>query len=332
MDAFGGKWQKDPAKFRGILKVKENQMQKKIYAPWSLFGIGPLVENFPFQIVPCPTGSSLAFVFNVIFCPCRLWDSSPLKIRKSPFSISWNRQGESQAGVSHPAALRKVTMQQPVVLSLQWLYFLGTSKTWGRFKSILNISLIVQMCGSTITWYCFRFSWKGWGLTGWVGLGFPKKKLADCDSWILGLCIKPQHLNHVNDANMGPTLFLQKAPWFLKNRNRRFRITKPAPLPNDRSGSNVSVPAFRRDLFNYCDPDESGNISMEEFQAVFFGEVSAIFGGVVCVCVFFSCQILVKCLFPIFCTTSEGKINIPTLDFKHVSSRWCFSTKTNRRV
>ena len=28
--------------------------------------------------------------------------------------------------------------------------------------------------------------------------------------------------------------------------------------------AHVSI--ARRDLFNYCDPDESGNISMEEFQ------------------------------------------------------------------
>ena len=97
-----------------------------------------------------------------------------------PFSISQNvqknRKGESQAGVSHPAALRKVTHFS----RWSWVTFLWgmfTSKTWGRFEPILmNISLIVQMCGLTITWHCFRLIWKEWGLTGWVGLEFPKKK------------------------------------------------------------------------------------------------------------------------------------------------------------
>ena len=108
-----------------------------------------------------------------------------------------------------------------------------------------------------------------------------------------------------------------------------FAWPKPAPLPNDRSGSalrRVSVPTFRwtfrRDLFNYCDPDESGNISMEEFQDVFWVKWVPYLEEL---CVFFHAKFLGKCLFPIFCTPSKRKIDIPTLHCKHLS-RW-FSTK-----
>ena len=101
-----------------------------------------------------------------------------------------------------------------------------------------------------------------------------------------------------------------------------FRITKtcpPSQWPFGVPRYAFSVPTFRwtfrRDLFNYCDPDESGNISMEEFQDVFWVKWVPYLEEL---CVFFHAKFLGKCLFPIFCTPSKRKIDIPTLDCKHL--------------
>lgn len=109
----------------------------------------------------------------------------------------------------------------------------------------------------------------------------------------------------------GPHTFLAKGSMILeKSKQAVFAWPKPAPLLNDRSGSalRVSVPTFRwtfrRDLFNYCDPDESGNISMEEFQDVFWVKWVPYLEEL---CVFFSCQVFGEVSFPHILHTLQKK-------------------------
>lgn len=135
--------------------------------------------------------------------------------------------------------------------------------------------------------------------------------------------IRKKKWNHFNDANMGPTLFLQKAPWFLKNRNRHFRMTKTCP-PSQWPFRFRVTPRFRFRRFVERLGVICSTIAIPTNRATFPWKSSrTFFGWSEChiwrSCVFFvHAKFLGKCLFPIFCTPSKRKIDIPTLDCKHL--------------
>ena len=146
---------------------------------------------FPSKLSLVQLDHHLCLFYRWLFCPCLLWDSSPLP---NIFPTTEESQIISIRKISATIAEVRVKPEFPTLQlceklpisagGFQWLFFgnVHLKNSWKSQINLMKISLILQMCGSTITWYCFRLIWKEWGLTGWVGLEFPIKT-ADCDSW-----------------------------------------------------------------------------------------------------------------------------------------------------